>query len=62
MRADHLCPLRLIGEELVHLGHRSIKRHDRKAVIVHVQNQILAHHCQPDYRDITFSFHISLSN
>ena len=43
--------------EVVHLGDGSVVGNDREAVVVHVQDQVLAHHGQSDQCNIAFGFH-----
>ena len=50
-------PLASLVEEIVHLGHGAVEGHDGEAVVVHVQNEILAHHGQTDQCNISFWFH-----
>src|SRR5262245_56051192 len=57
MRANDIRAFGFLVEKLVHLRHRSIKCDHSKAVVVHVQNQILAHNGQANHRDIAFGFH-----
>ena len=62
-RRDHLlervgaedagCPwLRWPG--IVHLGDGAVVGHHGEAVVVHVQNQVLAHDGQADHSDVSF--------
>ena len=50
--------LGFVGEEVVHLLDGAVEGHDGEAVVVHVQNQILAHDGQTDECDVSFRFHI----
>ena len=59
MRAEDLGALGFVVEEIVHLGDGAVEGHDGEAVVVHVQNQILAHDGQPDQCDVSFWFHLS---
>ena len=59
MRADDLGALGFVVEEIVHLGNGAVEGHDGEAVVVHVQNQILAHDGQPDQCDVSLRFHLS---
>ena len=52
MGALDLGALRLVREEVVHLGGGAVVGHDGEAVVVHVENQILAHDGQADHCDI----------
>ena len=58
MRAEDFRALGFVGEEVVHLLHRAVEGHDGEAVVVHVQNEILAHDGQSDQCDISLLFHI----
>ena len=58
MRADDLGALGFLVEEVVHLGHGAVESGHRETVVVHVQNQILAHNGQPNYSNISFRFHV----
>lgn len=44
--------LRFVVQKVVHLLGGSIVGADHEAVVVHVQNQVLAHHGETDQRDI----------
>ena len=57
MRADDLRALGLVGEEMVHLLHGAVVGHDGEAVVVHVQNEVLAHDGQTDQCNVSFWFH-----
>ena len=48
MRADDFRAFGFVGEKVVHLLHRPVEGHDGEAVVVHVQNKILAHDGQTD--------------
>jgi len=48
LSADDVGVLGCAVHEVVHLGHGAIVGHDRKAVVVHVEDQVLAHDSQPD--------------
>ena len=61
MSADDLRALRLLGQELVHLGDGSVERHDGEAVVVHVQDEILAHDGQANQRDVAFGSMVAFS-
>ena len=61
MRADDLGALGFVGEEVVHLRDGAVVGDDGEAVVVHVQNQILAHDGQADECDIAFRFHVVCS-
>ena len=53
VRADDLRALRLVVDELVHLGDGAVEHGHLVAVVVHVQDQVLAHDGQADQADIT---------
>ena len=59
MRADDLGALGLVVEKIVHLGNGAVEGHHGEAVVVHVQNQILAHHGQPNQCNVSLWFHLS---
>jgi hypothetical protein len=61
MGADDLGALRLVGEEGVHLVNRAVEGHDGEAVVVHVQDQVLAHDGQADDGDVSARFHVRCS-
>ena len=44
-------------QELVDFGHGAVERNHGVAVVGHIQNQVLAHHCQTDQSDICRIFH-----
>ena len=50
-------PLASLARKTVHLLHRAVEGHDGEAVVVHVQNQVLAHDGQTDQRNVSFWFH-----
>ena len=54
--SQHFRALRLVREKIVHLGDGTIKGHHGVAVVIHVQNNVLAHDGQPDKGDITLGF------
>ena len=53
MRADDLGALGFVGEEVVHLGDGAVEDGDLEAVVVHVEDEVLAHDGQADEADIT---------
>src|ERR1017187_9946914 len=61
MGADDFRALGLVGDEIVHLGDGAIEGRHGKTMVVHVQNQILAHHGQPDKSDVSLWFHLLYS-
>ena len=52
MGTDDALALGFVGQEFVHFGRRSIVGANDKAVIGHVQDQILAHHRQTNQTNI----------
>ena len=58
MSAENLRSPGLAREKIVHLGDRTVEDRHRIAVIVHVQDQVLAHDRQPDESDIRLRFHV----
>lgn len=53
--ADHVGALGLVGEKVLDLGHRAVVGADDKALLVHVQYEILAHYGQANECDVGFS-------
>ncbi len=53
VRADDVGALGFVGEEIVHLGDGAVEGHDGEAVVVHVQNEVLAHDGQADQCDVS---------
>ena len=58
MRADDFGALGFVGEEVVHLLDGAVEGHDGEAVVVHVQNEILAHDGQTNQCDVSLWFHL----
>ena len=56
--ADDIRAFGFPGQELVHLGDRAVESHHGVAVIVHIQDEILAHDGQTDECDVRFRFHV----
>ena len=56
--AENLRALGLVGEEVVHLRGGAVVGHDGEAVVVHVEDEVLAHDGQADQCDIRFWFHL----
>jgi hypothetical protein len=52
VRARNRGALGLIVEEVVDLRNGPIKDRHAKAVVIHIQHQVLAHHRQPDQADV----------
>ncbi len=50
--ADDVRALRLIDEKLVYLGHGAVVDGHDEAVVVHIENQVLAHHGEADEADV----------
>ena len=57
MRALNLRSFRLFGQKVVHLGNRAIESHNRVPMVVHVQDEVLPHHSQPDQGQIALKIH-----
>ena len=58
MRAEDVGAFGFVGEEVVHLGDGAVEGDHGEAVVVHVQNQILAHDGQTNHSNVSFWFHI----
>ena len=54
----HFRALRLVGEKMIHLRRGAVVGHDGEAVVVHVEDQILAHDGQTDQCDVSLWFHM----
>jgi hypothetical protein len=52
MGTDDFRSFRLISQKLINLIRGSVVCTDNVAMIIHVQNDVLAHHCQPDEGNI----------
>ena len=57
MRAKHLGALGFVGEEVINLVGGTVVDDDGKTVVIHVQNQILAHDGKANQCDVSFLFH-----
>ena len=57
MRAEHLGTLGLVGQEVINLVGGTVVDDDGEPVIIHVQNQILAHDGKANQCDVSFLFH-----
>ncbi len=57
MGAEHFGAVGFFGQKFVHLGGGAVVSHHDEAVVVHVQNQILAHDRQADQGDVRVRFH-----
>ena len=53
-----LVPLASLAEKFVHLGDGAVEDGHGEAVVVHVENEVLAHHGQSDQSDVSLRFHI----
>ena len=53
-----LVPLASLVQEFVHFGNGAVVGDHGKSVVVHVQNQVLAHDGQPNQSNISFRFHV----
>ena len=51
--ADDVGALGFVGEEVVHLGDGAVEDGHLVAVVVHVEDEVLAHHGQADQADVT---------
>ena len=58
MSADDARAFGLLVQEFIHLGNGAVEGGDGKTMVVHVEDQVLAHHGQPNDGDIGFGFHI----
>jgi hypothetical protein len=52
VRADDLLALRAAVHEVVDLRGGAVVARDREAAALHVQDQVLAHHGEPDEADV----------
>ena len=57
VRADDLGALGFLVEEIVHLGDGAVESDHGEPVVVHVENEILAHYSKANYSDVGFWFH-----
>src|SRR5262249_19627032 len=57
MGADNFRALGFFGKEFIHLFDGAVESDHGETVIIHVQNQILAHHGQTDHCNISIGFH-----
>ena len=53
MGSLNLSSLGLSGQEFIHLGNCAVVGHDGDTVVVHVENQVLAHDRQADQCDVS---------
>ena len=53
VRAFHQCALGLVGQKVIDLGGGAIEDCNFVAMVVHVQNEVLPHYCQPNQADVT---------
>ena len=56
--ADDVGALGFLVEEVVHLRDGAVESGHGEPVVVHVQNQVLAHNGQPNYSNVSFRFHV----
>src|SRR5665213_199168 len=61
MCADNFCALRFVGEKMIYLFNRAIECDDGEAVVVHVENDVLAHDGQSDKCDVSLCVHKSFN-
>lgn len=57
MAADHLRTFCFLGKKLIDFCCRSIEDRNFETVVIHIEDQILSHDCQPDQADITTLVH-----
>jgi hypothetical protein len=57
MRAKDTGAFCFLIEEFIHLGDGAVESGHSESVVVHVQNEVLAHHGQTNYGNISFRFH-----
>ena len=58
MRADDgFAALGGVLEKVIDLGNRAVEGHHGVAMVIHVEDQVLAHDCQTDQRDICRLLH-----
>src|SRR5947207_341536 len=57
MSPDDLCSFGFLIKKVVYFRDRPVESHHGEPVVIHVENEILAHHCQPDESDVSFCFH-----
>ena len=58
VRAEDFGALGLVGEERVHFFRGAVVSDDGEAVVVHVEDEILAHDGQTDQCDVTLRLHV----
>src|SRR5262245_20353461 len=61
MSADDASALRLIRQKIVDLRSRSIESDHVETVVIHIQNQVLAHDRQADQSNVTLWLHVSIT-
>ena len=62
MGADDLRALGFAAEKLIHPGDRAVEHGHGEAVVIHVEDEVLAHDGQTDQSNISLSFHRMHSN
>ena len=58
MGANDLRSLGFVGQEFVDLGDRPVVGDDGETVVVHVEDEVLAHDGQADQRDVALRLHV----
>jgi hypothetical protein len=61
MSPENFRAFRFFREEFIYLGSGAVVGHDSVAVVIHVQDEVLAHDGQANQCDIALRFHDSLS-
>src|SRR5690349_6003695 len=57
MSADDFGSFGFIIQKFIHLRDGAVKSDHGVTVVVHIQDEVLSHHCQADECDIRLSFH-----
>ncbi len=57
MCADDFGAFGFVVEKFVHFGNGAIEDSDGEAVVVHVEDEVLAHDGEPDQTDVSLSVH-----
>ena len=58
MRADDMGAFGFFGDKFVHFGDGAVEGDHRVAVVVHVEDEILAHDGQTNQCNVRFRFHV----
>ena len=58
MGADHVGFFGFLVQEFIHFGNGAVKSHDFEAVVVHVENEVLAHHSQANECNVRCRLHV----